>query len=73
MTREVPDVIKWKSGFGRMEELRRQEIRESTILRDLPFLNDAYESALHLGFQKKKTSGLGELGKLLIKMNQWSV
>lgn len=65
----IPDVIAWKRGFERLEEFRREEIRESSILKDLELLEGAYQSAIFLASKKMET-GLGELGKLLAKMKR---
>ncbi len=67
MDRSIPDVIAWKRGFEELEELRRQRIRESSIIVDAPILEDALESARYLG-HKKAPTGLGELANLLEKM-----
>jgi len=71
MNSDIPDYIAWKKSFDSLEEFRRVEIRQSSILKDLPLLNDAYESAVFMGYKNPgKRSGLGELGKLLIKMHR---
>lgn len=62
-------MLAWKRGFERLEEFRRKEIRESCILKDLELLEGAYQSAIFLESKKRQT-GLGELGKLMAKMNR---
>ena len=65
----IPDVILWKRGFERLEEFRRKEIRESSIIRDVELLQGALDSAIFIGSKRRET-GLGHLGVLLAKMNK---
>lgn len=59
----------YKSGHDRLEEIRIKEIRESDVVRDAPTFGIAFESAKFLGIDKPIT-GLGELGKILAKINR---
>lgn len=68
-TSELPDIVRWKKGFELLDELRRQEIRESSILVDAPILQSAFDSALFLQTKKSET-GLGKLGVLLARMSK---
>ena len=65
----IPDSLRWKEGFELLEEFRRKEIRESTIVKDAPVLQSALDSAIFLNTQKKET-GLGKLGILLKRMSE---
>lgn len=71
MTNRIPDHLAWKRGLEELDDFRRKEIRESSILRDAPLLQGALESARFLQILKPET-GLGKLGQLMAKMKQCS-
>lgn len=68
----APDAIAWKKGFEELEEFRRREIRESSILRSGPALQGMLASARFTGHKKSQT-GLGKLGELMAKMKRCSI
>lgn len=68
-TKDTPDIVAWKRGFEKLEEFRRKEIRQSSILRDAEKLEGMLESARYIGVSKPE-SGLGKLGVLLARLNR---
>lgn len=59
-------VKNWKRTGEFLENLRREEIRNSDLEQTILALSDAFESALFLE-PNKKTSGLVEFYKILAK------
>ena len=59
-------VNRWKETGEFLENLRREEIRNSNLIESIGVFDDAFRSALWLN-QAKKTSGLVEFHRLLAK------